>query len=118
MIDRLLGPRGPHPNRVSPEGESAVLDDALAHPCHGSLRVAQELAKRNIRVSSGGVRGVWQRHNLLTRHDRLLCREKSTAERRLTLSDEHIRVEGHRIWFDTIEEMQVVLDQNLVIHNT
>nr|WP_322111439.1 hypothetical protein [Tistrella mobilis] len=35
-----------------------------------------------------------------------------------TLLDEHIRVEGRRIWFDTIEEMQVVLDQNLVIHNT
>lgn len=77
---------------MSSEGETAVLDHALAHPCHGSLRVAQELAKRNIRVSSGVVRGVWHRHNLLTRHDRLLCLEKSTAECRLTLSDEQIRL--------------------------
>lgn len=62
-----------------------MLDHALAHPCHGPLRVAQELAMRNIQVSSGGVRGVWQRHNLLTKHDRLLHLEKSTAERKLTL---------------------------------
>ena len=34
---------------------------ALAHPCHGPLRVAQELMLRGIQVSSGGVRGVWQR---------------------------------------------------------
>ncbi|MEA1649036.1 IS481 family transposase [Nitrospirillum sp. BR 11164] len=92
LIDRLPGPRGPHPNRVPAEVETAVLDHALAHPCHGPLRVAQELAMRNIQVSSGGVRGVWQRHNLLTKHDRLLRLEKSTAERRLTLSDEQIRL--------------------------
>ena len=34
---------------------------ALAHPCHGPVRVAQELMLRGIQVSSGGVRGVWQR---------------------------------------------------------
>lgn len=43
-------------------------------------------------VSSGGVRGVWQRHGLLTKHDRLLRLEKTTAERTLSLSDEQIRL--------------------------
>lgn len=39
---------------------------------------------RGIQVSSGGVRGVWQRHSLLTKHDRLLRLEKATADRKLS----------------------------------
>jgi transposase InsO family protein len=69
-----------------------VLGHALAHPCHGPLRVAQELALQGINVSSGGVRGVWQRHGLLTKHDRLLRLEKSTTEKSIQLSDEQIRL--------------------------
>src|SRR4051794_16591873 len=92
LIDRLPGPRGPHPNRVSAEIEQAVLDHALVHPCHGPMRVAQHLVLRGLQVSSSGVRGVWQRHGLLTKHDRLLRLEKATAERTLTLSDEQIRL--------------------------
>jgi transposase InsO family protein len=92
LLDRLPGPRGPHPNRVPAEIEQAVLDHALAHPCHGPMRVAQELVLGGLQVSSGGVRGVWQRHGLLTKHDRLLRLEKTTAERTLTLSDEQIRL--------------------------
>ena len=72
LLDRLLGAKGPHPNRVPAEIETAIFDHALAHPCHGPMRVAQELMLRGIQVSSSGVRGVWQRHNLLTKHDRLL----------------------------------------------
>lgn len=92
LIDRLPGARGPHPNRVAAEVEQAILDHALAHPCHGPMRVAQELVLRGIQVSSGGVRGVWQRHALLTKHDRLLRLEKATAERKLTLSDDQVRL--------------------------
>ncbi len=58
-IDRLPGPRGPHPNRLPEPIEQAILDHALAHPCHGPMRVAHELALQGIQVSSGGVRGVW-----------------------------------------------------------
>ena len=47
---------------------------------------------RGIQVSSDGVRGVWQRHSLLTKHDLLLRLEKATAERNLTLSGEEIRL--------------------------
>ena len=35
-----------------------------------------------------------------------------------TLLDEHFRVEGRRTWFETIEEMQGVLDEYLVAYNT
>jgi len=54
---------------VAQEIETAILDHALEHPCHGSTRVEQELRLKGIQVSSGGVRGVWQRHNLLTKHE-------------------------------------------------
>jgi transposase InsO family protein len=92
LIDRLPGAKGPHPNRVSAEIEAVILDHALAHPCHGPMRVVQELTLKGVQVSSGGVRGVWQRHGLLTKHDRLLRLEKTTAERKLTLSDDQIRL--------------------------
>jgi hypothetical protein len=61
-------------------------------PATVRLRVAEELVLRGIQVSSGGVRGVWQRHSLLTKHDRLLRLEKATAERQLTLSAEQIKL--------------------------
>jgi transposase InsO family protein len=92
LIDRLPGARGPHPNRVSAEVEQAILDHCLDHPSHGALRVAQELMLKGVQVSSGGVRGVWSRHSLLTRHERLLRLEKATAERKIELSDEQIRL--------------------------
>ena len=92
LLDRMAGARAPHPNRVGAAIEQAILDHALAHPCHGPLRVAHELMLRGIQVSSGGVRGVWQRHGLLTKHERLLRLEQATAERTLELSEEQIRL--------------------------
>ena len=35
-----------------------------------------------------------------------------------TLLDEHFRVEGRKTWFETIEEMQAVLDDYLTSYNT
>src|SRR5690349_12397927 len=92
LLDRLPGPRNPHPNRVPEAVEQAILEHALLHPCHGPMRVAQELILRGIQVSAGGVRGVWQRHSLLTKHERLLRLEKQTADRKLSLSEEQIRL--------------------------
>ncbi len=34
-----------------------------------------------------------------------------------TLLDEHFRVEGRRTWFETIEEMQTVLDDYMTVYN-
>jgi transposase-like protein len=92
VIDRPPGPRNLHPNRVPEAVEQAILEHALAHPCHGLMWVAQELVLRGIQVSSGGVRGVWQRHGPLTKHERLLCLEKATAERQISLTDEQVRL--------------------------
>ncbi len=43
---------------------------------------------------------------------RVKCRQSNGITERFhsTLLDEHFRVEGRRFWFETIEEMQAVLD--------
>jgi len=45
-----------------------------------------------VQVSSGGVRGVWSRHKLLTKHERLLRLEKTVAQRRIELTDDQVRL--------------------------
>jgi len=92
LLDKIRGPKGPHPNRLAPEIEDAILAYALEHPTHGPMRVAHELALRGVQVSAGGVRGVWSRHDLLTKHERLLRLEKSTAERTIELTPEQTRL--------------------------
>ena len=92
LLDKLPGCKGAHPNRVAPEIEEAILSYSLEHPTHGPLRVAQELALRGVTVSAGGVRGVWSRHDLLSRHDRLLRLEREQQDRAVTLSDEQVRL--------------------------
>ena len=92
LIDRLPGAKGPHPNRVPAGIEEAVLAHGLDHPCHGALRVEQELRLKGLAVSSSGIRGVWQRHNLLTKHERLLRLEKETSQRVIELSEEQTRL--------------------------
>ena len=76
LVEKKRGPRAPHPNRVSPEVEEKILQYAVDWPTHGQQRVANELRLQDIQVSPAGVRGVWLRHNLETRHKRLLALEK------------------------------------------
>lgn len=92
LLDRLPGAKGAHPNRVDEATEKAILEHSLSHPTHGPLRVSQELALKGIQVSSGGVRGVWSRHDLMTRHKRLLRLEGAVRERKVELTDEQVRL--------------------------
>ena len=91
LMDQLPGAKGPHPTRGSDDVEKAILDHGLEHPTHGAQRVADELMLRGVQVSSGGVRGVWSRHGLSTKHERLLRLEETAKERKLKLTDEQIR---------------------------
>lgn len=54
--------------------------------------MAQELALNGIQVSAGGIRGVWARHDLSTRHDRLFSLERSVREQRLELNEDQVRL--------------------------
>ena len=91
LLDRLPGAKGPHPNRVAPPIEKAILAHALKHPTHGAQRVADELMLRGLQVSSGGMRGVWARNKLQTRHHRLLRLEETVRKRRIKLTEEQIQ---------------------------
>jgi transposase InsO family protein len=92
LIDRLPGCKTGHPNKVSEEIENAILDYSLKWPSHGELRVAQQLALQGIKVSSGGVRGVWSRHKLSEKHQRLLRLDKLAQNKKITLSEEQIKI--------------------------
>jgi transposase InsO family protein len=100
LIEERRGPRGPHPNRVSPENEAKILDYSLARPTHGAQRVANELRMQNVNVSPSGVRGVWLRHEIGTRHKRLLRLEQHSQDVTLILTDEQIALlERHSVDF-------------------
>lgn len=77
-------------NRISPEIEQAILDYALEFPTHGQVRVENELKAKGIRISSGGVRGVWGRHNILRKGDRLKRLEKYAAETGKILTESQV----------------------------
>lgn len=92
LLDRLPGAKGPHPNRVDEAVEKAILDYSLAYPTHGPLRVSQQLALKGIQVSTSGIRGVWSRHNLSTKQERLLNLERTVREQKLELTDDQVRL--------------------------
>lgn len=92
LLDKLPGAKGPHPNRVDEATEKTILEHSLKYPTQGPLRVSQELALRGVQVSSGGVRGVWSRHDLMTRHQRLLRLEGAVRERKVEVTDEQVRL--------------------------
>ncbi|MBV8461063.1 MAG: helix-turn-helix domain-containing protein [Candidatus Eremiobacteraeota bacterium] len=58
-------------NRVDPHIEAAIIELALVQPTWGQDGVAADLRTRGMRVSPGGVRSVWLRHNLETTEKRL-----------------------------------------------
>lgn len=66
-------------NRVSPEIEDAVVQFATDNPAFGQKRVSNELKKRGIFVSPGGVRSIWLRHDLETFKKRIKALEALLA---------------------------------------
>lgn len=92
LVEQRRGPRGPHPNRVSPEVEQTILDFCLQFPTKGSQFVANQLRLQGVEVSPSGVRGVWQRHDLLTRHKRLLRLEAHARDATFVLTEAQMRL--------------------------
>jgi len=74
-------------NRVEPHVEKAVLEKAIENPALGQQRVSNELRMVGIMVSGGGVRSIWQRHNLETFKKRLKALEDKVAKEHLILTE-------------------------------
>jgi transposase InsO family protein len=78
-------------NRVAPEVEEAVLQMALEYPAYGQTRASNELKKKGILVSAGGVRSIWLRHNLETFKKRLRALEEKAAKEGIVYTEEQLR---------------------------
>ncbi|HEU4608366.1 MAG TPA: IS481 family transposase [Chitinophagaceae bacterium] len=74
-------------NRVEPAIEEAVVKIAFDYPAYGQSRASNELRKQGIFISSGGVRSVWQRHNLEVFDKRLKALEGRIAQDGLILTE-------------------------------
>jgi len=78
-------------NRVEDFIEKAILEIAIAEPAFGQVRVANELRKQGISISAGGVRSVWQRHDLEIFPKRLKALEEKAAADGLVYTESQIQ---------------------------
>ena len=92
LLDKARGPKNPHPSRATEEQEKAVLDYCLEYPVHGPLRVSQQLILRDIHIGIGAIRGIWQRHNMLLKCQRLLRLEQHYKNNNIELTENHIKL--------------------------
>lgn len=74
-------------NRVDENLEEVVVKAATEQPAWGQHRLSNELRKKGIFISGGGVRSIWLRHDLETFKKRLTALEAMVAEQGLILTE-------------------------------
>jgi len=79
-----------HKNRVDPEIENQVILIAYDYPAYGQQRASNELAKRGITISPGGVRSIWLRNDLQTFKKRLKALETKVAQEGIILTESQL----------------------------
>jgi transposase InsO family protein len=78
-------------NRVADYIEAAVVELAIENPALGQQRASNELHKRGIIISAGGIRSVWLRHDLETFKKRLKALEAKSAQEGWVLTEEQLQ---------------------------
>jgi len=87
-----LNRKKPNPqNRVHPEIEEKVVRIAIDEPAWGQQRVSNEFKRQGILISPGGVRSVWQRHDLETFKKRLKALEAKVAQEGCILTEAQLQ---------------------------
>ncbi len=77
-------------NRIPADVEAAVIEFTFEKPAHGQLRVSNELRKRGVSISPGGVRQVWLRHDMETFKKRLKALEARVAQEGIILTEAQV----------------------------
>lgn len=78
-------------NRVAPEIEDAVVKKTYDYPAYGQVRLSNELKKEGVLISSGGVRSIWQRHDLETFKKRLRALEEKAAREGIVYTEAQLQ---------------------------
>ena len=74
-------------NRVSEDIEQRVVQMAIDNPALGQVRLSNELKKKGVFISPGGVRSVWLRHDMETFKKRLKVLEVKMADEKMILTE-------------------------------
>lgn len=80
-----------HKNRVDESIEQAVLSFTLENPAFGQKRTSDELRRRGIFISAGGVRCVWLRNGLESFQKRLRHLEEHVARTGEVLTERQLQ---------------------------
>ena len=97
-------------NRVDPLIENAVKEFAIEFPAYGQARASNELRKKGVFVSAGGVHSIWLRHDLENFKKRLKALEEKVA------NENYILIESQVVAFEKKKQDDVACGEIETAH--